>query len=128
MSTFSKTIAVTSEHIDELQHINNVVYLQLVQEIAGEHWKILSERITENNYAWVVLRHEIDYKGQAKLGDKVLITTWVGETGGFKSVRYVNFTLNDKIIASAKTTWCLLDAVTLKPKRITEEFLQALER
>ena len=37
MTSFEQTLTVTSDHLDELKHVNNVQYLQWVQDIAGAH-------------------------------------------------------------------------------------------
>ena len=126
MIPFEITIRVSENDIDELQHVNNVVYLQWVQDIANQHWNQLKEGYDTSDYVWVVIRHELDYLGQATLGDEILVKTWVGETAGIKSVRHVEFYKNDKVIVKAKTNWCLVDSKTLRPKRITGEILRVL--
>ncbi len=126
MVPFETTLTVTEKHIDELKHVNNVVYLQWVQDIANLHWNQLKEGHDTSAYVWVVLRHELDYLGQANLGDEIKVKTWVGETAGIKSVRHVEFFKNDKLITRAKTFWCLVDSKTLRPKRITGDVLKVL--
>ena len=127
MTPFQITIRVSENDIDELQHVNNVVYLQWVQDIANQHWNLLKEGYDTSDYVWVVIRHELDYLGQATLGDQIMLKTWVGETSGIKSVRHVEFYKEDKVIVRAKTNWCLVDSKTLRPKRITGEILRVLE-
>ena len=126
MIPFQISIRVSENDIDELQHVNNVVYLQWVQDIVNQHWNQLKQGYDTSNYVWVVIRHELDYLGQANLGDELSAKTWVGETAGIKSVRYVEFSKEGKVIVKAKTNWCLVDAKTLKPKRITGEILRVL--
>ena len=126
MTPFKIELTVTQDHIDELNHVNNVVYLQWVQDIANLHWDKLKEGYDTSDYVWVVLRHELDYAGQAGLNDVIAVKTWVGETAGIKSVRHVEFYREDKLLVKAKTFWCLVDAKTLRPKRITGEILQVL--
>lgn len=125
--TYSKQHTVRSNEIDELQHVNNVVYVSWVQDIAHEHWTELKEGHNTEGYVWVVLRHEIDYMGQAILGDIVDIRTWVGETAGVKSVRHVEVLKKGKLLVKAQTTFCLLDVKTFKPTRITDAILAVLE-
>jgi len=126
MIPFEISITVTTQDIDELNHVNNVVYLQWVQDIANQHWNALKEGHDTSEYVWVVLRHELDYSGQAVLGDVVTVKTWVGETAGIKSVRHVEFYKDDKLLVKAKTFWCLVDSKTLRPKRITGDILNVL--
>ncbi len=126
MTPFEIQLEVTEDHIDELKHVNNVVYLQWVQDIANLHWDKLREGYDTSAYVWVVLRHELDYSGQAVLGDTITARTWVGETAGIKSIRHVEFYKGEKLLVKTQTFWCLVDSKTLRPKRITGEILQVL--
>lgn len=127
-TTFSYQHIVSENEIDRLNHVNNVVYVQWVQEAATKHWKLLSKNTQLNEeYSWVVLRHEIDYKKQAKIHDKLTIKTWVGETTGVTSIRFVEIYNENILIAHAKTTWCLIDNQKFKPARITASLLAVLK-
>ena len=126
MSPFEIEIEVSENHIDELQHVNNVVYLQWVQEVANRHWNQLKKGHDTSAYVWVVLRHELDYSAQARLGDRIRVKTWVGETTGIKSVRHIEFYKANRLLVKAKTFWCLVDSETLRPKRIPKEVLNLL--
>ena len=66
MTSFEQTLTVTSDHLDELQHVNNVQYLQWVQDIAGAHWQHLIRDNPTEFGLWVVRSHHIEYKRQAK--------------------------------------------------------------
>ena len=77
-------------------------------------------------YVWVVVRHEIDYLKQAGLGDEITVKTWVGETKGITSVRFMEFYKGDVLLVKAKTVWAMLNAKTFKPARIREDVLKVL--
>lgn len=126
MTPFEIQLTVTKDHIDDLNHVNNVVYLQWVQDIANMHWDTLREGHDTSDYVWVVLRHELDYSGQAVLGDVITVRTWVGETAGIKSIRHVEFYKGEKLLVKTQTFWCLVDSKTLRPKRITGDILKVL--
>jgi acyl-CoA thioester hydrolase len=126
MSVFETNYTVVTSNIDELNHVNNVVYLQWIQDIAGLHWNELKQGVDTAAYVWVVIRHEIDYLNQALLGDTLLAKTWVGKTAGVKSIRHVEFYRNNKLLVKAQTTFCLLHAKSFKPMRITDEILAML--
>ncbi|MDB5262858.1 MAG: acyl-ACP thioesterase, partial [Adhaeribacter sp.] len=106
----------------------NVVYLRWVQEVATAHWEYAAPEELKNAYTWVVIRHEIDYLASALPGDDIIGYTWVGEHQGAKFDRYVRLCRagDDKILAEAKTTWCLLDSQTKRPRRIEENVLSIL--
>ena len=126
MTVFETKYTVKPAHIDELNHENNVVYLQWIQDIANLHWTQLKSGVDTTAYVWVVIRHEIDYIGQALLGDTIVAKTWVGKTGGIRSIRHVEFYKNNKLIVRAQTTFCLVNAKTFKPTRITDQILMML--
>ena len=126
MTVFQTNYSVEASHIDELNHVNNVVYLQWIQDIANLHWTQLKEGVDTAAYAWVVIRHEIDYAGQALLGDAIVAKTWVGKTGGIRSIRHVEFYKENKLIVKAQTTFCLVNSKNFKPTRITDQLLMML--
>ena len=114
---------VTKEDLDDLDHVNNVVYVQWIQDIAKEHWDVRATDQLKKDFIWVVIRHEIDYKKQAFLGDEILIETYVGETTFVTSERFVNIknAKSGEVLVAAKSMWCLLDAHTKRPTKITED-------
>ena len=118
---------VKSDEIDDLNHVNNAVYVKWMDNVAYLHWQKLTENYPLPDYIWVVSRHEIDYKRQAILGDEIEIKTWVGETTGIKSIRHIEFYKDQKLLVKSKTFWVLLNAKTYKPTRITENVLKVLE-
>ena len=122
--SFQHSIKVQMHDIDALNHVNNLVYLQWVLDISGLHWNSLATKQINEKYVWVVLRHEIDYINQAHLNDIITVYTWIDENEGVKSTRIVHIYCEDKLLIKSKTVWCLLDAKTLKPKRIGEDILQ----
>ena len=126
--SYTLSAKVQPADIDDLKHVNNLVYLKWALDISGKHWKILSNPEIDKKYAWVVLRHEIDYLKPAYENEEIKIVTWIGETSGIKSIRHVVITRNDAILAKVKTTWCLIDLKTGKPVRIGKEILELLEK
>ena len=82
---FELAIAVEPADIDQLGHVNNVVYLRWVQEAAVAHWTAIAPATDQAKLLWVVVRHEIDYKQAAFLGDRIIARTWVGAPAGFGS-------------------------------------------
>lgn len=128
MNIYQAQFTALKSHIDQLNHVNNVVYVEWIQNIANQHWNQLKEGYDTSHYIWVVIKHEIDYLSQALLGDQIEAKTWVGETRGIKSVRHVEFYKNQTLLVKAKTTFCLLNATSFKPSRITDTILEMLTR
>ena len=126
-NVFTLTITVSTEDIDNLHHVNNLVYVKWMDKIATSHWTYLTKDSPFPEYVWVVMRHEIDYLKQASLGDKIIVKTWVGETRGITSVRLMEFYKKDVLLVKAKTTWAMLDSKNFKPARIRENVLKVLQ-
>lgn len=124
--SFEYELTVKESDLDALNHVNNVVYLAWVNDISEKHWNRLADESLRQKYFWVVLRHEIDYLNQAFLGDRIRIVTWVGESSGVRSVRHVQIFSDDRVLIRASSTWCLIDAATLRPTRIKEDILSIL--
>jgi acyl-CoA thioester hydrolase len=120
---FELTIQVKPDDIDQLGHVNNVTYLRWVQDIAVAHWKATAPEEDQKKLFWVVIRHEIDYKQPAFLGEALLGRTWVGQAAGLKFERHTEFVrANDgKLVAKARTIWCPINALTGRPVEVSPE-------
>jgi acyl-CoA thioester hydrolase len=122
-NVYQHQITVQPEDIDALGHVNNVVYVRWVQEAAEAHWLAWAPDAVRQKYNWVVLRHEIDYLRPALLGQTLIASTWVDSFSGVRSDRMVQLTHAETgvILAKAKTTWCLIDAQTARPRCIEND-------
>lgn len=116
---FHEHLVVEPSHLDDLNHVNNVIYLQWVQEIAGKHW--FSKAGKNSGVLWVVRKHEIEYFKPAVLGDRLKLSTWVESMEGLVSLRKVTIYRNDELLCTCTTNWVMLDAHSLRPKRIPPE-------
>lgn len=121
MNTFESIIIVNSKDIDELNHVNNIVYLQWINNISLKHWDKLSNNEINSHYIWVAARHEIDYIKPAYLNEKLTIKTYIDTIEGVKSIRKVQIYRKNELLAKSKTIWILLDAATHKITRIPKE-------
>ena len=124
--SFHHSFSVQTKYLDKLNHVNNVVYLQWVNDIAEKHWGLLSNDSINKTYYWVAIRHEIDYINQAFLGDEITVFTWVGESEGVKSLRHTHIYKEETLLAKAQSTWCLIDAKTNKLTRIKQDILDLI--
>ena len=127
---FEKTVTVSRDDLDELEHVNNVRYVQWIQDIAKEHWETRAPEEIKKEYFWVVIRHEIDYKQQAFLNEELLLQTFVGEQTHVTSTRHVVIKNKetDQTLIKAKSTWCLMGFESKKPVKITEEMLRVFNK
>lgn len=124
--SFSYRLIVSEKDLDSLNHVNNVTYLQWVQNVAGKHWSTISNPDIDDKYVWVVIRHEIDYFLPAVLNDVISVITYIGDSYGIKSERFVEIKKEDKLLAKAKTIWCLLDKKSMKPIKVPLEIMNIL--
>jgi acyl-CoA thioester hydrolase len=127
MKVFIHKHKVEFSEIDDLNHVNNVVYLQWINDVSIKHWNSLSTKQIREKYIWVAIRHEIDYLKPAFLDETVTIKTWIATLEGVKSIRKVEIYRYDLLLAKSQTVWCLLDAKTQKITRITSEMKELFE-
>lgn len=119
-------LTVLPEHIDNQQHVNNVVYVQFMQEVANRHWQGVVTPELDNEVVWVVRKHEIEYLAPAYLGEVLEIRTWTGEHTAVTWNRHYEIIrpADQKIICKAQSVWVLLDKTTGKLRRIDAAILE----
>ncbi|NLR69860.1 acyl-CoA thioesterase [Novosphingobium sp. ERN07] len=117
------TFTAGPEHIDELGHVNNAVWVNWIQDIATAHWAAVACAEHQAAYAWVVTRHEIDYRGNIAEGESVNAETYIPEPpSGARFDRRVDFRNGaGKVIVSAKTTWAIIDRASGRILRVPRD-------
>lgn len=123
---FRRTRVVAPEDVDFLGHVNNVVWLRYVVELAEAHARSLdlgSRIVRERGGQWIVRRHELDYRANAEPGEEIVEETWVESMRGARSIRRSRFTRasDGEELVTACTEWAFCDAKTLRPRRIPPE-------
>jgi len=108
---FEYTMVVLPEHLDDQQHVNNVMYVQFMQDIAIQHWNNVCPPELNEEIVWVVKRHEIDYHAPAFLGDELLLKTYTGALTAVSWDRHCEIirVSDQKRIISSKSTWVLIE-------------------
>lgn len=121
---------ITPADIDELGHVNNVVYLRWVQDAATAHWRAAATPAQQAAIAWVALRHEIDYKHPAMPGEAIVASTWVGTAESVRFERFVEILrANDrKLLAQARTLWCPISRATGRVTRVGDDVRRVFSR
>ncbi len=120
---FELAIAVAPADIDRLGHVNNVTYVRWVQDAAVAHWTAAAPAADQARLVWVVVRHEIDYKQAAFLSDGIVARTWVGAATRITFERHTEILrASDRaLLARARTVWCPMDAVSLRPTAVSSD-------
>ena len=120
MHSFEIAVTVQASDIDALGHVNNVVYLRWMQEAAAAHWEAAAAEALRAQTIWVVVRHEIDYKGPAFEGEHLVARTWVGEPTGATWERFIEIRRpeGDQLLARGRSVYAALDKTTGRPRRV----------
>ncbi|MDA0356265.1 MAG: acyl-CoA thioesterase [Bacteroidetes bacterium] len=123
MKKHSRQYLVVKDDLDELDHVNNLRYIEWVQSIAKEHWLQEANADIRARYFWILTEHHIQYKKPACLNDNLWLETFVTNSSGASSERMVEIFNADtkQLLVVSKTTWCLMDGRTQKPSRMTDE-------
>jgi len=122
---FELTLTAGPEHIDELGHVNNAVWVQWIQQVAIAHWDAVADAAHRDAYYWVIVRHEIDYLRAAVAGDRITARTWVGDAPqGARFDRHMEFIGRDgKVCVRARTQWAIIDKEAGRPIRVPAEVI-----
>ncbi len=128
MKAFSLERTVVADDIDDLDHVNNIKYLYWIQDVAKSHWEELTKKLMNDFHLWIVRSHQIEYKRPARVGDKIMITTYVNRSKGFLSERIVEIFIkkNKQLLVRCKTQWCYINRDTQNPEPIPEYILNLL--
>lgn len=123
---FYDSLYVESSAIDDLNHVNNLNYIEWVQRVSQKHWEEKAENEIQEKYGWVVLNLNIDYKAPAFLGEELLLKTYILNYKGVRSERQTEIyrKADQVLLAKAKVLWCLVDKEKQRPQRITEEIVK----
>lgn len=128
-SIYQFNIEVTKKDVDRNGHVNNVVYIQWMQDAAVAHAKAsgCTPASSAVGATWVVRTHLIEYLLPAFAGDKIILLTWPSNFQRVRSLRKYKFVRgNDAVIARAETDWVFVNAKTGRPLSIPEEVRKTL--
>ncbi|HEX7858091.1 MAG TPA: acyl-CoA thioesterase [Sphingobium sp.] len=128
-ATFEKCFEAETGDIDVMGHVNNAVWVRWMEDVATAHWESVADPAHVIAYAWVVTRHEIDYRGNIGLGEAVTARTWIEDAprgARFdRHIRFVDAEGREKV--RARTTWAMIDLASGRimrvPAEITAPFL-----
>jgi len=129
-SVYSFEIEAKESDVDRNGHVNNVVYIQWMQDAAIAHAR--ASGCTAASQAvgatWVVRTHQIEYLAPAFAGDKITLLTWPSNFQRVRSLRKYKFVRakNQAVIARAETDWVFVNATTGRPQSIPDEVKNTL--
>lgn len=123
---FDMPITIVPADIDDNDHVNNVVYLKWIFDIALEHWNVSASPEMKATYGWVATRHEIDYRREAVMGDGIVARTWIGgvDSRRFERLTEIVRTSDDHVLCRGRSMWTLLSRDTGKITRIPPDMVE----
>ena len=119
---FKKLMTISASVIDANGHVNNVAYVQWMQDIAVEHYASLhGVEAQGKNSTWVVREHKIEYLLPAFAGEEIEIQTWIADVRRVRSLRCYKFIRRSdaRLLVRGETDWVFVDAKTGAPRAIT---------
>ena len=129
-SIYSKLIKIPKSAIDENGHVNNVAYVQWMQDIAVEHYASIGGIEAQgNDSTWVVREHRIEYLLPAFANEEVEIRTWVENIRRVRSLRKYEFVRksDEKVLVKGETDWVFVDTKTGMPKAVPKEVIKVFK-
>jgi acyl-CoA thioester hydrolase len=131
IKTYQHDIVVTDEDVDVNGHVNNVQYVQWMQDAAIMHSKTVKcLQLTKRLGAiWVVRTHKIEYLRPAYPGDYIKVLTWVHDFRKVLSLRKYKFVRDsdEATLAEGETDWVFVDAKSGRPRFIPDEVKATFE-
>lgn len=122
---YEHTFTVPQEAIDRNGHVNNVVYVQWMQDVAIMHSDATggTKAAEDSGGAWVARAHHIEYLRPAYEGDEIIARTWISDAQRATSQRRYQFLRkgDETVIAHGSTDWVFVDAGSGRPRRIPQE-------
>lgn len=129
---FQMDVRVSPSHLDVLGHVNNVVYMTWMQEVALAHSTALGLGLADYlrlNHAMVATEHHVKYKKACFAEDELLLRTWLGEVSAYSSIRhYLFYRKQDAaVVFQASSRFACVEISTGKIKRLSPSFTQAYQ-
>ena len=129
---YRETFVIPANAIDRNGHVNNVAYVQWMQDIAVRHSDAQGgtlERYGELGVTWVVRSHFVEYLAPALAGEEIEVVTWVADmrrTGSKRKYRFRRLA-DDKLLARAETDWIMVSSTSGRPCGIRPEVAEMFE-
>jgi acyl-CoA thioester hydrolase len=114
-------VGIEPADIDFMGHVNHASYLKWVQAAVLDHWRRVAPAETAAALLWVALKHEITYLRPAFLRDDVIATVLLEKVQGARALYDTVIRRGDEVLAQVKSSWCCVDARTLRPVRLTRD-------
>ncbi|NBD20420.1 acyl-CoA thioesterase [Aquabacterium fontiphilum] len=125
---FTLAVEVQPPHIDLMRHTNNVVYLQWMEDVAWAHSAHLGLGPAEYEalgHGMVVREHALTYVQATRLGERLLLGTWLTAIDRLNLHRHYQFIrLEDgATVFRGHTHFVCVDIAEGRVRRMPQAFL-----
>ncbi len=117
-------ITVQPSDIDFMGHVNNANYLNWVQDAVIDHWRTFAPAEAVAAHLWVAIKHEITYRRPTFLDDTVIAHVILEKVQGARAFYETIIKRGEDVLAEVKSSWCCLDAETLRPARLARDLIE----
>lgn len=123
-------VTVAPEHIDLMRHTNNVVYLQWLEDIAWAHSAALGLGPAEYEalgHGMVVRQHELNYIQATRLGERIVLATWLTGADKLTLQRHYQFVRLEggQTVFRGRSEFVCVDIAQGKVRRMPPAFVEA---
>ena len=122
-ASHSHPISILPDDIDFMGHVNNARYLGWVQDAVLSHWRRVAPAEEAAAKLWVALKHEITYRKPAFLDDQVIAEIVLEKVEGVRAFYATVIRRGEDVLAEVRSSWCCIDAQTLRPARLAKELI-----
>ena len=113
-SVYPYEFIVPENAVDENGHVNNVNYVQWMQDAAVRHYEAIGGRqlTIDLGATWVVRSHTVEYLRPAFASERIRVLTWVVNMRRVRSLRRYQFirVQDEELLVRGETDWVFVDA------------------
>ena len=122
---YSYEFVIPRSAVDENGHVNNVMYVQWMQDAAVRHYEAMGGTGPTQaiGATWVVRSHLVEYLSPAFEGERIQVLTWVADIRRVRSLRHYRFirVTDEQLLVRGETDWVFVDAKNGSPRAIPAE-------
>ncbi len=124
-AVYRESIVVSDDALDIWGHVNNVVWVQWMQDVATRHSDSVggTAAMAAAGGMWVARSHQVEYLSPAFAGDTIAVATWVADFRRVRSRRRYRFRHAEtgKLLVTGETDWVFVDRQTGRPRSVPPE-------
>lgn len=129
MPGFQKEYEIHYYEIDKMKEATPVTILHFLQDLATFHTESVGlglDRLSQARTGWVLNRWLLKMDKYPRLGDKILLETWLSRVEHFYTTReFIVVNSGGRQLGRASSIWIYLNIDTKRPLRIPEHFGKA---